>query len=136
MTRNQFISFFFIALLVFIVYQILLILSPFFRAIFWAAILAFAFFPVYLELKKRLRTHEIFAALLMTTVIFFIVVPPVVIVIANVTAQALDFYQLATTYIREGRLEQLIEQIRTSPFTQRIQTEVFQWEPLKQNFET
>ena len=101
MTRNQFISFCFIALFLFVVYEIFLILSPFFRALFWSAILAFAFYPIYENLKRMLKLHETLAAILMTLVIFLVVVPPVVILVTNLTGQAIELYQAATAYIRE-----------------------------------
>lgn len=133
MTRDQFISLFFIALLLFIVYQIFLILAPFGKAIFWSAILAFAFYPLYDRLRKRFESQETFAALVMTVLIFLIVVPPFALLLLNLTTQAIELYQSASQYVREGGLEQLIEQIRTIPVIQKIEANVFQWEPLKQS---
>lgn len=133
MTRDQFISLFFIALLLFVVYEILLILSPFLRAIFWSAILAFGFYPLHSELKRRLKTHETVAAFVMTVLIFLLVVPPVVFLLLNLTTQAVELYQLAAAYVREGQLEKLIDQIRSTAFVQRVEVQIFQWEPLKEN---
>lgn len=133
MTREQFISLFFLALLFFVVYQILLILSPFFRAIFWSAILTFAFYPIYERLKRRLKPKEALAALLMTAAVFFMVIPPVVLLLINLTGQAIELYSSASTYVREGQLEKLIDQIRTAPFAQSIEARVFEWDPLKEN---
>ena len=132
MTRDQFISLFFIALLIFVVYQVFLVFFPFSRAIFWSAILAFGFYPLYEKLRTRLKPNETLAALLMTALIFLIVVPPVVLLIINVTGQAIELYQSATAYVREGQLEKLIEQIRSMTVIQKIESHVFQWEPLKQ----
>jgi predicted PurR-regulated permease PerM len=133
MTREQLISLFFLALLVFVIYQIVLIFSPFFRAIFWSAILAFAFFPVYEKVKPSFGRNETLAALVTTLAIFLIVVPPVILVIITVAGQAIEFYQSAVVYIREGGLERLIEQIRSWPPIQRAEARVFQWDPLKEN---
>jgi predicted PurR-regulated permease PerM len=135
MTRDQFISLFFIALLLFIVYEIFLIFGPFLRAIFWAAILAFGFYPLYEKLKESLKTHEILAAVLMTILIFLVVIPPVVLLIVNITAQAIELYQSAVTYIRTGEFEKLIDSIRSWVLVQRIEESIVQWEPLKQNAE-
>ena len=52
MKREQFISFFFIGVLAFIIYEVFCIFAPFFTAIFWAAILAFASYPLYEKLRK------------------------------------------------------------------------------------
>jgi predicted PurR-regulated permease PerM len=133
MTRDQFISLFFIAFLLFIVYQFLMILSPFFRAFFWSAILAFGFYPLYEKLKKKLKTHEILAAGLMTFLIFLLVIPPVILLVINVGTQAIELYQLATNYIGEGGVEKLIEQIRNLSLVQNLEARILQWEPLKQN---
>lgn len=133
MTRDQFISLFFLALLLFVVYQFCLILSPFLRAIFWSAILAFGFYPLYERLKKRLKTHEILAAALMTFLIFLVVIPPVLIVIMNVATQAIELYQAATNYVRDGGIEKTIEQVRALAVVQYLERNILQWEPLKQN---
>jgi len=133
MTREQFISLFFIALLIVVIHQICLIFSPFFRAIFWSGILAFGFYPLYGRLRRALKPRETLAAFLMTLGIFLLVVPPVILLAINLTGQAVDLYQGASAYIREGRLEQLVEQIRSIALVQRIEVSLFQWEPLKQN---
>ena len=133
MTRDQFISLCFIAILLFVVWEIFLIFSPFFKAIFWSAILSFGFYPVYRKLRQTLERQETLAAILMTAFIFLAVVPPVVILLVNVTAQAVELYQSASTYIREGQLEKLIDQVRAVGFIQRVEARVFQWEPLKQS---
>lgn len=132
MTRDQFISYFFIALLVFIVGMVIYIFSPFLKAIFWSAILAFAFYPVYAQMNKLLKSETV-AALLMTVLIFLLVIPPVIYLIVHLAAQAIDLYQLATDYVREGRLGSLIDHIRSFHVVQNIEERLVQWEPLKQN---
>ena len=133
MTRDQFISLFFIALLILVVYQIGLIFLPFSRAIFWSSILAFGFYPLYEKLRQALKPRETLAALLMTGAIFLIVVPPVIFLLINLAAQAIELYQSATEYVRQGKLESLIDHIRSLGFVQRIEVQVLQWEPLKQS---
>ncbi len=133
MTRDQFISLFFIALLAVVVYQVCLIFLPFSRAIFWSAILAFGFYPLYEKLRKALKPRETLAALLMTVGIFLIVVPPVALILVNLAAQAIELYQSAADYVRQGKLENLIDHIRSLGFVQRIEVQVLQWEPLKES---
>ena len=132
MTRDQFISLFFLALLIFVIWEIFNIFAPFSRALFWSAILAFGFYPLYEKIKIRLAPHETLAAALMTAIIFLLVVPPVIFLILNVTAQAIELYQSATSYVREGKLEDLIEHVRSLGFVRNIEERVLQWEPLKQ----
>lgn len=132
MKREQFIAYFFIALLIFVVIEVIRIFSPFFDAIFWAAILTFAFYPLYTRLRSHLLGHETLAAVLMTFLIFLTVVPPLILVFVNLTTQAIDLYQLASNYIRDGRFEALVEQIRSWQIIEKIESNVMQWEPLKE----
>ena len=133
MTLDQFISLFFIALLIVVVHQVFLIFSPFFRAIFWSGILAYAFFPIYVKFREAMKPRETLAALVMTLLIFLVVVPPVVLLLANLIKEAVELYQLATVYVREGNLEKLIDQVRSFGIVQKIEVQVLQWEPLKQS---
>lgn len=131
MTRDQFISLFFLALLFFVIYQVFLILSPFKGPILWAAMLAFAFYPLYDKWKKRLNRHETVAAGTMTVFIFCIIIPPIIFLIVNITAQAIELYQMTSNYIREGRLEALIDQIRNISWVHQLETNAMSWEPIK-----
>jgi len=133
MTRQQFISLFFIVLLVFVIYQTVLLFSPFFTSIFWGAILAYAFYPLYVHLRHGLRSRETLASLIMTLVIILLVTPPVIFLLLNLASQAIDLYQIVLSYIREGRLEALIDNIRSLTIVQRLEADLFQWEPLKKN---
>ncbi len=132
MTREKFISYFFIVLLIFVVYQVILIFSPFVRAIFWSAILSFSFYPLHLRLK-RLIPNETAAAILMTILIFLTVIPPVVLLILSITGQAVELYQMTSDFIRTGGVEKLAEQIRNLSFVQNLETKIVHWEPLKEN---
>ena len=132
MTRDQLISLCFIALLVFVIFQFFLILSPFVRAIFWSAILAFGFYPVYERWRRWLKPHETLAAASMTGIVFLLVIPPVLTVMLNVAGQAIELYHSATAYIREGQLEKLINEIRSISAIQNLEARLFQWEPLKE----
>lgn len=133
MTRAKLISAFFIALLIFVVYQVILIFSPFFKVIFGAAILAFSFYPLYKRFKTLLKVHENLSAFLMTFFIFLVVIPPVIMVIVSLTTQVIELYQSVSDYIRAGELNLLIDRIQHSLFVQKIQSHVVQWDLLKKN---
>ena len=133
MNRDQLISFCFIVLLVFIVYLMFRIFSPFFNAIFWSAILAFTFYPLYLKLKAVLPRYEILPAILMTVIVFLVVIPPLVVILVNITAQTIELYQVTAQYISEGGLERLLENLRSLGFIQQIEAKLIEWEPLKEN---
>jgi predicted PurR-regulated permease PerM len=134
MTKEQFIRLFFIALLVFIVYQVFLIFLPFARTIFWAAILTFAFYPLYSQIRQAFGKHETAAAAITTILIFLIVIPPLIYLVINLTAQAIDLYQLASDYVRQGRLADLIESIRNLPAIQHLKSQSSDiWHLAKEN---
>lgn len=133
MTRDQFISLCFIALLIFVVYQVFVVFSPFFRALFWAAILAFGFYPIYKDWRRSFKKRETVAAATLTALIFLLVIPPVIWIFMNLAEQAVQLYGMATSYIREGRLEQFIERIRSMTVVQGIETHVNQWDILKRD---
>ncbi len=132
MTRDKFISYFFIFLLIFVVYQVFLIFSPFFGAIFWSAILSFSFFPLYVRLKKQIP-NETVSAFVMTVIIFLVVLPPLVLLLITLIQQAIELYQTVSDYIRQGGIEKLVEQIRSVGFVQHVEQRLVQWEPIKQN---
>ena len=131
MKREQFISFFFIAVLAFIIYEVFNIFAPFFTAIFWAAILAFAFYPLYEKLRRWFPKRNNSIALLMTIAVFLVVVPPLIFIIINMTTQIIEFSHWAYSYVREGKLEQLVGQVRGLPWFQNIQSHIFASQTLK-----
>ena len=133
MTRDQFVRSFFVALLVFIVYQLFLIFLPFYQSIFWAAILTFAFFPLYFKIRKWLAPHETLAAFLSTLVVVLVVIPPLIYLAINVTSQAIQLYQKASDYVRGGHLEELVDHIRSLQLVKSVQSRTEIWTPIKDN---
>jgi predicted PurR-regulated permease PerM len=136
MTREQFIRICFVVLLIFIAHQVLLIVLPFYKAIFWSAILTFGFYPLYQKFRRLLSPHETLAALLMTLIIFLVVIPPMIYLIVNLTSQAIQLYQWVSDYIRQGRFEELVDHIRSLHFIQKIETRIVEWELLRENAES
>ena len=88
MTRGRLVSFFFIALLIFIFYQVCLIFSPFFEPIFWSCVLAFVFYPVYQKALKLLKNRQTPAALLTLLLILLTVAPLVAVIAVNLAVEA------------------------------------------------
>lgn len=132
MTRDQFIRSFFIALLVFIVYQLFRIFSPFYQSIFWAGILSFAFMPIHTFLKQNKVGNNI-SALLTTIIVIFVVLPPLIYIVLNLASQAIQLYQSASDYVRDGRLEQLIDRMRNMQAVQNLQAQSEVWTLIKDN---
>ena len=122
MTRDRLVSIFFIALLLFIFYQVGLIFSAFFEPIFWAGVLAFVFYPVFQKLKKTIGGHETLSALLTVLLIILTVVPFVSILVVYLVSEAVKFYDFFWGVIEGGRLKQLIDQIQLSPIMRRLES--------------
>lgn len=120
MSRSQFAQSCFIALLIFIVYQVFRIFFPFAETIFGAAILVFAFYPVYEFLKGNLKFAPQLASLTTTGFIVLLVVLPLVYLIIQLASQGILLYQMVYDYVREGGVNDLIEQIRLNEYVQRF----------------
>jgi len=117
--QKQIISVFFFVLLIFVMYQLLMIFSPFFEAFFWAAILTFAFYPIYKRLSDQ--THQpILSAIFTTGVILIIVILPSVFIMGNLINQSLELFQ----QINAGGLSTAIESIRNIPWLQNIYSKI------------
>jgi predicted PurR-regulated permease PerM len=74
--QNWLVTAFFFALLLLLLYLAVLIVSPFLKAITWAAILAVMVYPAFAWLLKLLRGKATLAALLVTLLITFLVLFP------------------------------------------------------------
>lgn len=136
MKSEQLISFVFIAVLIFIIYEVILVFSPFVQAIFWAAILTFAFYPIYAKLKKVFPNHPSVSSLLMTILVFLIVLPPLIFLVFNLAAQIIEFSHWCYNYVKSGNLEQLISQARELPWLQKIQTHIVASDSIKNTLST
>ncbi len=128
MTREQIVSFSLIGLLIFVAYQVFTLLSPFMTAIFWAAILAFTFHPLYKKVEKNMGAGETLAAFVFTILIILAVIPPMALLIFNITQQAVELYQWALEYVHQGRLTDFILELRSLPLVQNIQERVPHWD--------
>jgi predicted PurR-regulated permease PerM len=121
MRKQDLISYFFIGLFLFILYQLALVLSPFFNAIFLAAILAFTFYPVYKKIQNTTQLNHNLASLITTAFVVLIVIIPSAIVLMSLLQEAIELYQRVSMLVSEGRLEPVIEHMRAVLATDWIQ---------------
>lgn len=133
MTRHQIVTACFIALLIFILYQVLWILSSFARPIFWAAILAFAFYPLHLKVKKILKGHENTPAVLTSLIVFATFVPLVIFLVAGLVTEVLRFSEWLQTSIREGQAERFFAEWSGLPWVKKLQGFFFRWDYVQEN---
>ena len=134
MKQEQLVSYFFVALFIFIVYQLLLIFLPFFGPIFWAAVLAFAFYPIYTNNQRALILNPSLACLLATFFVIIIVIFPTAFVIVSLMKEAIQLYYRLSNYINTGNPEHLIERARQSINSEWVQKLWVNWEPFKEHF--
>ncbi len=80
----------------------LLILEPFLTAILWAAILAYASWPVYGRLRRLMHGLDTLPALLMTLILACAVILPVLWVLVVVQGELIYAYQQLTGYLAQG----------------------------------
>ncbi len=122
-SRRQLVSFFFIALLVFIVYNVLMILWPFFPSIFWASVLTFAFYPTYETVLKKTRRPTV-AAMLMTAAVLLLIVPLALVLIFALAEELVKFYRWASAFFEDGRFQQLMTELRSLPLVHKIERQL------------
>jgi predicted PurR-regulated permease PerM len=101
-TQNWLVTAFFFALLLAILYGTFLILSPFLKAITWAAILAILFYPIYLWLLKLLRGQATIAAFLVIIFITVLVIVPGVELGSFLSEEAVALVQTVRGLVGEG----------------------------------
>lgn len=117
--QNQIIAIFFFGLFLFVMYQLFVIFSPFFEAIFWASILTFAFYPLHKRLVAR-TGRPVPAAIITSVVIFLVVIVPAFLVLSNLINQTLDLYQ----HVNAGGLTHIIDNIKNLAWLQAIHLKI------------
>lgn len=131
MNRRQLVSIFFIVLLVYILFSVLLILSPFLNPIFWGMVIAFAFYPLYEKALKWTKQNHNLAAGLVTCLTLFAFTPLVVLVISMAARETVHLYGWLADFIQNGGAESFFQKVRDLAFVKRIEaSHLVQWETL------
>ena len=131
MNRRQLISIFFIALLLYILFNVLFILSPFAGPISWGMIIAFTFYPVYEKLRKVSGQNPTLAAGALTTLLLLALTPIVIFTFLLAVRETIHLYDWLTEFIKNGNAERLYEKIRTLKIFQKIESlKLSPWESL------
>ncbi|HEX4376948.1 MAG TPA: AI-2E family transporter [Steroidobacteraceae bacterium] len=133
------------ALLVALAALCALVLAPFATPIVWAAILAFASWPLYRRLRRLLHRTRTIPALLMTLLLGCAVALPVLWIMILVQRELLAAYRLLTHYLAEGphtlptvianvpwagdRLQELLDRYAADPnsVTQELSAYMLSW---------
>jgi predicted PurR-regulated permease PerM len=132
-TSHLIISVFFIALLLFIAYEVVLIVSPFLQPLFWAAVIAFGFYPLHLKIRDAVK-NETLAAGLTTLIVLLTFVPLVTFILFSLASEGFKFYQWAIEFVRTGGLDRTMNEILSHPSLQRVRF-LFRWNVVRDNYE-
>lgn len=112
MNRRQIISVFFIALLLYILFNVLSIFAPFAGPIFWGAIIAFTCYPIYERLLRATKRNRNLSALAVTGLLVLALTPLALLVFLLGSRETVHLYNWLSAFIKDGRAEQLYENIR------------------------
>lgn len=101
MKETRLVTIFFFALLLLLLYFAYLIVSPFLKAIAWAAILAIVVYPAHARLARLLKGRATVSALILTLIMVLIVLLPSFRLIGFLADEAMEFSKLARAFIEE-----------------------------------
>jgi len=107
MSRRQLFTVMFLLIFLLFLWELGLVLRPFFSSILWALILAIATYPLYVRLLVRVRYRENIAAALMTAGVLMVAVLPAVYVIVLIGQQGVEAYDQIAEWLTGGHLNDL-----------------------------
>ena len=125
MTRRQIFSFTFFCILVLLIWQLGVILSPFFYPIMWALILTVTFYPLYRKLLVQLNQRSQLAAAVMTVMVLAIAVLPAVYLIFLGINEAVQAYNTVVQWFKAGRLHEIGVMVSQLPVVGRFSQDLF-----------
>ncbi|HTL70683.1 MAG TPA: AI-2E family transporter [Candidatus Eisenbacteria bacterium] len=134
MPRNFILFAFFVVLLLFVLSQVVLILSPFLQPLFWATILAFAFYPIHVKVRRSLNGRENLAAAATTSMIVLAFVPLLLFTVVSLAAESVKLYSGVLTFLQENRQEAMLAHLRGLPLVQRLEDVAFRWGVVRENY--
>ena len=83
----------FVALLVFVTAAFLWVLWPFYGAVFWGAVFAMLFRPLFLRLLKNMANRHTLAALATLGVVLLVVILPLGLIVVSLVQEATGLYE-------------------------------------------
>jgi predicted PurR-regulated permease PerM len=110
---NWIVSVFFIGFFLWVAALVLKIFSPFYEPIFWAALLAYAFYPIHGRLLKWVKGEWL--AVFLSIFLILVLMTPFVLMLLKLSGQALTAVQDMTQAVRHGEFETSIRDLRSLP---------------------
>jgi predicted PurR-regulated permease PerM len=102
LTRTQIFTIAFFAVFLFLLYQVIRLLSPFSGSLLWAGVIALALYPLYLRIVVLLGGRAGLAALTMTVVTLLIIVGPAIGLLTVLVSQTVELYAWASEAVKSG----------------------------------
>lgn len=122
-------SIFFFGLIGVLGVAILYLIYPFIFPIFWAAIIAILFYPVYTWMEEHLKFKNL-SAILTIIIVIAIVFLPLILISALVVNQSVTLYATITQenyYVEEiNRILQLLKETPLAPFVEQAEERLIQ----------
>ena len=105
--RSRFVTLFFIACFLAVLYFLVVILLPFVSTFLWAGLLTVIFLPLYRRLLRALRGRRALASLVTCVLVLAMIVVPVVYLSVAITQQSVAFYQKINQSVGDGAGDKL-----------------------------
>lgn len=102
-------------------YLAYLILFPFIDTLILAIVLASIFNPLQVYFVRRLKGRKNLAALIIVLIITFVIAIPVFVFTSTLVAQGLDTVNRTNDWLREGKLQELIQDPRINEYLAKLQ---------------
>ena len=137
MNRKQLISIFFIVLLVYILFNVFLILSPFLQPIFWGMIIAFAFYPLYKKVLQWTNRNRNLSAALVTCLTLFAFTPLAILIVTLAAHETVRLYEWLANFIQNGGVESFFQKVRDLALVKKIEnSSMIEWGSLGEQLKT
>jgi len=132
-TQKEVVTISYFAFLIFVLYQLVKTFSIFSGALFWAAVLAFTFYPVHKWFLRLCGKRQNVAAGISTAAMFFIVFLPGFFIVKTLVSEGIDLFRQVTVFITQGKFQQMFQNLQQFSWYQRLQEEVISSDFLKQH---
>jgi predicted PurR-regulated permease PerM len=117
--------YFFFGMIIFLTIITLILFQPFFYPIFWAAVIAVMFYPLYKKINKHIK-HSGLSSFLMLLIVLAVLILPVTILALLIVNQSIELYSIIaardltadfailTQWINQPILEPYVAQINSN----------------------
>lgn len=121
-------NFLFLALLAAVTVIFVLIIKTFAYPIFWAAIIASIFYPIYKAIDRRLKVRNLSASITLSLVLLIIIIP-LIVVSSLIVKESIDLY--ASFSDNRGQIAESVSQtlnwIKHNPYTAQLNIDEAFW---------